>query len=199
MPVVQRISVSIHRCDTMSEIVKQDSGTIVTMGLTTKQERFSKLVALDGLSISEAYKQSYDTENMKIDSIYQLSSRLSKQVKITSRIEALKLDISDKLASEVVWDKARFINEAEANLLQSRDLGQMNPANTSLQLIGRVTGILEDKPQNQVNIGIIDTMGKLPDALLEQLEALASEPVAIDDTGSIEASYKLLETEPDGA
>ena len=28
MPVVQRISVGIHRCGTMSEIVKQDSGIV---------------------------------------------------------------------------------------------------------------------------------------------------------------------------
>ena len=74
----------------------------------------------------------------------------------------------------------------------------MNPANTALSLIGKVTGILEDKPQNQVNIGIIDTMGKLPDALLEQLAAMASEPVAIDDTAAVEAeSYQILEPEPE--
>ena len=166
------------------------------MELTAKQERFSKLVALDGLSISEAYKQSYDTENMKIDSIYQLSSRLSKQVKITSRINELRDSVTSELVADVAWTKARFLNEAEANLLQSRDLGQMNPANTALSLIGKVTQILEEKPQNQVNIGIIDTMGKLPDALLEQLASLVSEPDAIDDTAAIEAeSYQILDPE----
>ena len=74
----------------------------------------------------------------------------------------------------------------------------MNPANTSLQLIGRVTQILEDKPQNQVNIGIIDTMGQLPDTVLEQLVAMgSSEPVAVavDDSEAIEAEYKMLDSE----
>ena len=164
-------------------------------GLSHKQELFSKLVALDGLSISEAYKQSYNCENMKQDSIYQLSSRLSKQVKVTSRINELRDSVTSEIVANVAWTKERFIKEAEANLIQSRDLNQMNPANTSLQLIGRVTQILEDKPMNQVNIGIVETLGKLPDSVLQALESMGpSEPDAIvSDAGSIEASYKLLD------
>ena len=73
----------------------------------------------------------------------------------------------------------------------------MNPANTSLQLIGKVTGILEDKPQNQVNIGIIETLGRLPDSVLASLEALSGSTESIVATDTIEASYQLLETEPD--
>ena len=167
------------------------------MALTTKQELFSKLVALDGLSISEAYKQSYNCENMKIDSIYQLSCRLSKQVKVTSRINELRDSVTSEMVANVAWTKERFIKEAETNLIQSREANQMNPANTSLQLIGKVTGILEDKPQNQVNIGIIETLGRLPDSVLASLEALSGSTESIVATDTIEASYQLLETEPD--
>ena len=161
------------------------------MGLTTKQELFSKLVALDGLSISEAYKQSYNCENMKIDSIYQLSCRLSKQVKITSRIKELSEAVTGEMVANVAWTKERFLIEAEANLIQSRASNQMNPANTALSLIGKVTQILEEKPQNQVNIGIIETIGKLPDSVLEQLEAMVAVPVPIVDSEAIEADYKV--------
>ena len=164
---------------------------------SSKQEKFSRLIALDGLSISEAYKQSYNCENMKQDSIYQLSSRLSKQVKITSRINELRDSVTSEMVADVAWTKARFIKEAEANLSQSRDLGQMNPANTSLQLIGRVTQILEDKPMNQVT-GTVSVIHSLSNEVLDQLAAMATpDPVTIEDTGSIEASYKLLETEPE--
>ena len=166
--------------------------------LTAKQELFSKLVALDGLSISEAYKQSYNCENMKIDSIYQLSCRLSKQVKITSRIKELSEAVTGEMVANVAWTKERFIKEAESNLIQSRDLGQMNPANSSLQLIGKVTGIIEDKPQNQINIGIIETIGKLPDSILSQLEAMAQESSYIEasniDTTAIEGDYKIVDS-----
>ena len=89
---------------------------------SSKQEKFARLVALDNLSISEAYKQSYNCENMKQDSIYQLSSRLSKQVKIRSRIDALKQAVTDELVTDLAWTRERFIKEAESNLIQSREL-----------------------------------------------------------------------------
>ena len=167
---------------------------------SSKQEKFSRLIALDGLSISEAYKQSYNCENMKQDSIYQLSCRLSKQVKIRSRIDALKQAVTDELVTDLAWTKERFIKEAESNLIQSRDLGQMNPANTALSLIGKVTQILEDKPQNQINIGIIETIGKLPDSVLQQLESMVSIESSNNvtsniDTDAIEGDYKIVDSE----
>ena len=167
---------------------------------SSKQEKFARLVALDNLSISEAYKQSYNCENMKQDSIYQLSSRLSKQVKIRSRIDALKQAVTDELVTDLAWTKERFIKEAESNLIQSRDLGQMNPANTALSLIGKVTQILEDKPQNQINIGIIETIGKLPDSVLQQLESMVSIESSNNvtsniDTDAIEGDYKIVDSE----
>ena len=163
-----------------------------------KQEKFSRLVALDNLSISEAYKQSYNCENMKQDSIYQLSCRLSKQVKIRSRIEQLRESVTDKLISNLAWTKERFIKEAETNLIQSRESNQMNPANTALSLIGKVTQILEDKPQNQINIGIVETLGKLPDSVLASLEALSGSTETIEAMDTIEASnYQIIEPDPE--
>ena len=165
---------------------------------SSKQEKFSRLIALDGLSISEAYKQSYNCENMKQDSIYQLSCRLSKQVKIRSRIEQLRESVTDKLISDLAWTKERFIKEAETNLIQSRESNQMNPANTALSLIGKVTQILEDKPQNQINIGIVETLGKLPDSVLASLEALSGSTETIEAMDTIEASnYQIIEPDPE--
>ena len=166
------------------------------MGLTSKQELFSKLVALDGLSISEAYKQSYDTENMKQDSIYQLSSRLSKQVKITSRIEALKADISDKLASEVVFDKQRIISELHVNMLLGRETKQLAASNQAIKLIGSAVGSIFEPDSVAVSV-TGSVLHGLSDAVLEQLAAMASEPVPIDDTAAIEASFQILDTEPE--
>ena len=165
---------------------------------SSKQEKFARLVALDNLSISEAYKQSYNCENMKQDSIYQLSCRLSKQVKIRSRIEQLRESVTDKLISDLAWTKERFIKEAETNLIQSRESNQMNPANTALSLIGKVTQILEDKPQNQINIGIVETLGKLPDSVLASLEALSGSTETIEAMDTIEASnYQIIEPDPE--
>ena len=164
------------------------------MGLTSKQELFSKLVALDGLNPSEAYRQIYDSNPSNQSSIHEQSSKLMSNSKVSTRIQELKEAVTSEIVANVVWTKERFINEAETNLSLSRESNQMNPANTALSLIGKVTGILEDKPVNQVNIGIVETLGKLPDSVLQALESMgAPEPVAIDDSEAIEASYQLLD------
>ena len=162
--------------------------------LTTKQELFSKLVALDGLSASEAYRQIYDTNPINQSSIHEQASKLLSNPKVTTRIKELSEAVTDEMVTNVAWTKERFIIEAEANLIQSRATNQMNPANAALSLIGKVTQILEEKPTNQVNIGIIETIGKLPDSVLEKLEALSmpdTEAVTVDDAAAIDVDYKV--------
>ena len=51
-----------------------DRGITVSMELTTKQETFCQLVAIQQYTLTDAYIEAYDTEGMKQDSIYQLSS-----------------------------------------------------------------------------------------------------------------------------
>ena len=179
------------------EIVDQDSGTIVTMGLTTKQESFCQLVAIQQYTLTDAYIEAYDTEGMKQDSIYQLSSRLANQVKITSRIEALKATVTEKLASDVVWDRNRIVSELAVNVELAREHKQMAASNRSLELVAKITGSLSEETK-QVT-GTVSVIHSLSDAVLDQLAAMGpSEPEAIvSDTGSIEASYKLLDTEPE--
>ena len=165
---------------------------------SSKQEKFSRLIALDGLSISEAYKQSYNCENMKQDSIYQLSSRLSKQVKVTSRIEALKATVTEKLASEIVWDKAKIVSELAVNVELAREHKQMAASNRSLELVAKITGVISTEDTKQLT-GTVSVIHSLSDAVLDRLVAMGpSEPDAIvSDTGTIEASYQLLDTEPE--
>ena len=177
------------------EIVDQDSGTIVTMALTTKQESFCQLVAIQQYTLTDAYIEAYDTDGMKQDSIYQLSSRLANQVKITSRIEALQATITEKLASEVVWDRNKIVSELAVNVELAREHKQMAASNRSLELVAKVTGVISSEDTKQVT-GTVSVIHSLSDAVLDQLAAMGpSEPVPIDDTGSIEASYKLLDPE----
>ena len=169
------------------------------MGLTTKQETFCQLVAIQQYTLTDAYIEAYDTEGMKQDSIYQLSSRLANQVKITSRIEALKATVTEKLASDVAWDKARIINELSINVDLGRENGgrQLAASNQAINLIGKAVGNVFE-PETIAVTGSVSVIHSLSDAVLDQLASMATpEPVTIDDTGTIEASYKLLEAEPE--
>ena len=58
--------------------------------LTGKQEKFVRLVALEGLSFSEAYRQSYQASNMLPATVKHEASLLADNPNVTASIEALK-------------------------------------------------------------------------------------------------------------
>jgi hypothetical protein len=167
------------------------------MKLSNKRETFCQLVALQGMNPTQAYREAYNVTSDRKRTSTENASRLMKDSNIQQHISNLKDTVIDRIVTDTAWTKERFITEAENNLNQSRELNQMNPANTSLQLIGRVTGILEDKPNNQINIGIVETLGRLPDSVLQQLESMTGTEETIEPIGTIETSFKVLEPEPE--
>ena len=164
--------------------------------MSNKREAFCRYIAIDGLTASDSYRKAYNSNPINQSSIHEQASKLLRVDKVSTRIEALKLDISDKLASEVVWNREKIVSELAVNVELAREHKQMAASNRSLELVAKVTGILSTEDTKQLT-GTVSVIHSLSDAVLEQLSALASEPVAIDDTGSIEASYKLLEPEPE--
>ena len=170
------------------------------MKLTTKQETFCQLVAIQQYTLTDAYIEAYDTEGMKQDSIYQLSSRLANQVKITSRIEALKATVTEKLASDVAWDKARIINELSINVDLGRENGgrQLAASNQAINLIGKAVGNVFE-PETIAVTGSVSVIHSLSDAVLDQLAALSGSDSI--DTGAeaaiIEAEYQIVEPAPE--
>ena len=162
------------------------------MKLTAKQETFCQLVAIQQYTLTDAYIEAYDTEGMKQDSIYQLSCRLSKQVKVTSRIEALKADISSKLAANVAWDKARIVSELSVNVNLGRETKQLAASNQALKLIGSAVGNVFEPDTVAVSV-TGSVLHGLSNEVLDQLAAMATEPVTIDDSQAIEAQYQLLD------
>ena len=165
------------------------------MKLSNKRETFCQLVALQGMNPTQAYRSAYNVTSDRKRTATENASRLMKDDDIQQRISNLKDTVIDKIVTDTAWTREKFIVEAENNLNQSRELNQMNPANQSLQLIGRVTGILEDKPTNQINIGIVETLGRLPDSVLQQLESLTGTEETIEPMETIETSFKVIEPE----
>jgi len=162
------------------------------MGLTVKQELFSKLVALDGLNPSEAYRQAYDTNPINQSSIHEQSSKLMSNNKVTTRIQELKEAVTSKL----VWDKARIVSELGINAEASREANQFSASNRSLELIGKAIGNVFE-PETQLISGTVSVIHGLSDAVLDQLVSMVPEELSTNDTKAIEADYKLLDPEPD--
>ena len=120
--------------------------------LTGKQQAFAQSI-VDGLNQTDAYKAAgYRVVNKLPATVHQAASRLAADSKVVARIRELRDAVTAAVTEKRVWDTVHFIDEAETNLLQSRQLGQMAPANGALRLIGKTAGLLEPQPQATVQI-----------------------------------------------
>ena len=165
--------------------------------MSNKREAFCRYIAIDGLTASDSYRKAYNSNPINQSSIHEQASKLLRVDKVSTRIEALKLDISDKLASEVVWDKARIVSELGINVDLGRETKQLAASNQALNLIGKAVGSVFE-PDSVAVTGSVSVIHGLSNEVLDQLASMVQEPDAIDDTEAIEAeSYQLLETEPE--
>jgi hypothetical protein len=166
------------------------------MKLSNKRETFCQILVTESCNPTEAYRKAYNVTSDRKATHTEAASRLMKNSNVSARIEALKLDISDKLASEIVFDKQRIISELALNMELGRETKQLAASNQAINLIGKAVGNVFEADSVTVS-GTVSVLHSLSDEVLEQLASMATEPVTIDGTEAIEASYKLLESEPD--
>jgi len=163
--------------------------------LSNKRESFCRYIAIDGLNPTEAYRKAFNVTSERKSTASEASSRLMKDSNVTATIEAMKQDISDKLASEVVWNKAKIISELAINVELGREDGAKHLATStrSLELIGKAVGSIFEAEQQQIS-GTVEILHKLPDSVLAKLESL-NESGSIDTSNidTIEASYQIIE------
>ena len=162
--------------------------------LSNKRESFCRYIANDGLTPTEAYRKAFNVTSERKSTASEASSRLMKDSNVTATIEAMKQDISDKLASEVVWNKAKIISELALNMELGRETKQLAASNQAINLIGKAVGSIFEADQQQVNV-TAEILHKLPDSVLSQLESMvAIESSNIDSMDTIEAnSYQIIE------
>ena len=159
--------------------------------MSNKREAFCRYIAIDGLTASDSYRKAFNSNPINQSSIHEQSSKLMSNDKVSTRIQELKEAVTSKL----VWDKARIVEQLGFNVEASRNVNQFAASNRSLELLGKAVGNVFEADTVAVS-GTVSVIHSLSDAVLDQLAAMgAPEPVPIDDTGSIEASYKLLEPE----
>ena len=164
-------------------------------GLSNKQEKFINLHVIDGLNISDAYREAYDTKTSNQNTLYNQASMLASNPKVSLRIKELKESLESKLALK--WDKARIVEELAVNVEASRNVNQFSASNRSLELLGKAIGNVFEADQQQVNV-TAEILHKLPDSVLSQLESMvAIESSNIDSMDTIEASYQIIEPDPE--
>ena len=177
---------------------QQDIGTIVSMKLlSNKRQNFCRYIAIDGLTPTEAYRKSFDVTSDRKSTATEAASRLMKDINVTAMIESMKQDIQERIASEIVWDKQKIINELSINVELGRETKQLAASNQAIKLIGSAVGNVFEPEIQQVN-GTIEILHKLPDSILRQLESMAQESSYIEtsnnDAAAIEADYKIVDS-----
>ena len=166
--------------------------------LSNKREAFCRYIAIDGLTASDSYRKAYNSNPINQSSIHEQASKLLRVDKVSTRIEAMKLDISEKLASEIVWNKAKIVSELGINVDLGRETKQLAASNQALNLIGKAVGSVFE-PDSVAVSGTVSVIHGLSNEVLDQLAAMVQAPEPeplVSDSETIEASYKLLDPEP---
>ena len=167
------------------------------MALTAKQERFAQLVA-SGLTQSDAYRQAYDALPDSLpDTTWSNASQLAHIPQVISRIEEIRATLQAAAVAEIAWDKARLVREADRHRKLALGGGWrgVGSANGALEIIGRATGILSDKPRDQAPVQITRIVVVLSDGRTEPRPELPGGTIV--DAGSDEKGVEATAADND--
>jgi phage terminase small subunit len=121
--------------------------------LTDKQERFAQCIALEGMNQSDAYRECFDTENYKPESIWVEASKLANSPNVVQRIKELK----DKVVSPKIMS-AKERREKLTELAQGEDA---NVVMKAIDLLNKMDGEYVQKieatvDQVSINVELVD-------------------------------------------
>lgn len=117
--------------------------------LTPMQEKFAQNVA-SGMTYSNAYRGSYNTENYKEKSIHEKASQLMGNVKILARIEELREGIAKELhyTAKESFDKLEEMRQLALTPNGVTGKMELAPAIKAEELKGKLGGLYVDQVKN---------------------------------------------------
>jgi hypothetical protein len=108
------------------------------MALTPKQQKFADGI-LAGLNQSDAYREAYRVDGMAPATIHNEASKLMGSHEVTASIQ-------EAWETKRDWTLARVVEEGERNLAGSREAQQWASANGALAFLGKITGVVTERP-----------------------------------------------------
>ena len=124
--------------------------------LTPKQEKFVQGL-FAGLSQREAYKQAYNCENMKDETIVKKACELAKQGKIRGRLTELQDELKERNMVTVEKVLTELAKVGFANGIEVKTNDKLK----ALELMGKYLGMFKDN----VNI-----MGAVPVQIVDDID-----------------------------
>jgi len=119
-----------------------------------KHERFAQAVAL-GMSAAKAYRQHVaEDPNGDPNAIDPAASRLSSDIKVSSRISELREKVAAKVESKFNMTKDKWLDELAAIAAEARQTGDFSAASGALAHIGKASAYFEPE-RHKLEIEVI--------------------------------------------
>ena len=135
-------------------------------GLTEKQERFAQCLA-EGMTLAEAYRQSYDCSTMALATIHNEAAKLGQHHGITARVNAL-LDEKGRRNSMGALKREDRVWRGVWRLAEGENVPP-SVQQAALALAAKMAGMLTDSVKIESVSGDSSTIEK---ELLERLQRL---------------------------
>jgi hypothetical protein len=139
-------------------------------GLTPKQLRFAHS-AVSGVSLAEAYRQSYDAENMSERAVRTEACRLAAHPNVARAMDAISAEKASKMQIVSVSDRDMLITN-----LRRWTKGEDTPTAGQLraaELLGKACGLYRDVVETRTERPASDVLADIEN----RLNALGAEPV----------------------
>ena len=121
------------------------------MGLTPKQEKFCQNI-VKGMSQADAYRDAYNTENMKEESIWTCSCRLMNDVKVMSRVK----ELTEATVKDIKYEIEDCFRETDEILQLAKMTDNLQIMLKAVEQKGKLKGLFKDKDTNvNVNVSVM--------------------------------------------
>jgi phage terminase small subunit len=120
------------------------------MALTQKQENFCLAYIKTG-NAAESYKQCYNTENMKPESIYRKATELMANGTITARLQELRSKAESKAIMSVEERKELLTKIAQNVTFDKEGNAGFNDATKAIEILNKMDGIYIQKNQTELS------------------------------------------------
>ena len=149
--------------------------------LTPKQEKFCQAIR-NGKNYSDAYREAYDTKNMKMETINRASYTLFQNCKISTRISELRRIVEEKICytAKNSFDK---LNEIQQKALEMK---------RKLYIKDMAVPLEEETPDLKSAIRAEELKGKLNGLYVEEVKHTGLLPVINIDSKDVKESLKEI-------
>lgn len=112
--------------------------------LTAKQEKFCQCVAAE-MTLSDAYREAYNTDNMSDQAVWNESSKLAKRDDITQRIKDIRKPLVNHYENSVI-SETRQVHDILWAMVRDENVKDENRLR-ALDMINRMTGAYRDQTE----------------------------------------------------